>query len=126
MIFKEIFTWWHNQTIGTRIWSFLNGYQVGKDKFGNLYMQNKNDTKRWVLYEGEVDSSKVPPEWNGWLRFTSKEIPTTEKRYKWEKEHLKNQTGTKNSYYPSASVFRNPRSKKRAEYEQWSLSLIHI
>ena len=45
---------------------------------------------------------------------------TNEKRYKWEKEHLKNQTGTKNSYYPSASVFRNPRSKKRAEYEQWS------
>ena len=120
MIFKEIFTWWHNQTIGTRIWSFLNGYQVGKDKFGNLYMHNKNDSKRWVLYEGEVDSSKVPPEWNGWLRFTSNEIPTTEKRYKWEKEHLKNQTGTKNSYYPSASVFRNPRNKKRAEYEQWS------
>ena len=96
MIFKEIFTWWHNQTIGTRIWSFLNGYQVGKDKFGNLYMHNKNDSKRWVLYEGEIDSSKVPPEWNGWLRFTSNEIPTTEKRYKWEKEHLKNQTGTKN------------------------------
>ena len=83
-------------------------------------MHNKNDTKRWVLYEGEVDSSKVPPEWNGWLRFTSNEIPTIEKRYKWEKEHLKNQTGTKNSYYPSASVFRNPRSKKRTEYEQWS------
>ena len=120
MIFKEIFTWWHNQTIGTRIYSFLNGYQVGKDKFGNLYMHNKNDSKRWVLYTGEVDSTKVPPEWNGWLRFTSNEIPTTEKRYKWEKEHLKNQTGTKNSYYPSASVFRNPRSKKRAEYEQWS------
>ena len=120
MIFKEIFTWWHNQTIGTRIYSFLNGYQVGKDKFGNLYMHNKNDTKRWVLYTGEVDSTKVPPEWNGWLRFTSNEIPTTKKKYKWEKEHLKNQTGTKNSYYPSASVFRNPRSKKRAEYEQWS------
>ena len=120
MIFREIFTWWHNQTIGTRISSFLNGYQVGKDKFGNLYMHNKNDSKRWVLYTGEVDSTKIPPEWNGWLRFTSNEIPTTEKRYKWEKEHLKNQTGTKNSYYPSASVFRNPRSKKRAEYEQWS------
>ena len=120
MIFREIFTWWHNQTIGTRIWSFLNGYQVGKDKFGNLYMHNKNDSKRWVLYTGEVDSTKIPPEWNGCLRFTSNEIPTTEKRYKWEKEHLKNQTGTKNSYYPSASVFRNPRSKKRAEYEQWS------
>ena len=120
MIFREIFTWWHNQTIGTRIWSFLNGYQVGKDKFGNMYMHNKNDSKRWVLYTGEVDSTKVPPEWNSWLRFTSNEIPTTEKRYKWEKEHLKNQTGTKNSYYPNASVLRNPRCKKRAEYEQWS------
>ena len=120
MIFKEIFTWWHNQTIGTRIWSFLNGYQVGKDKFGNLYMHNKNDSKRWVLYEGEVDSSKVPPEWNGWLRFTSSAIPNTEKKFFWEKEHEKNHTGTSKAYYPTNSILKNTQKKKMQEYEQWS------
>jgi len=120
MIFKEIFTWWHNQTVGTRIWSFLNGYYVGDDNFGNIYMRNKNDTKRWVLYKGEVESSKVPPEWNGWLRYTSNEIPTLQKKYTWEKDHTKNQTGTINSYLPSASIFKNSHNKKRSEYEQWS------
>ena len=53
-------------------------------------------------YEGDVDSSKVPPEWNGWLRYTSNKIPSLQKKYSWEKKHIKNQTGTKNSYYPSA------------------------
>jgi|TARA_B110000261_G_scaffold158048_1_gene193873 NADH:ubiquinone oxidoreductase subunit len=120
MIFKEIFTWWHNQTIGTRIWSFVNGYNVGDDNFGNVYMRNKSDSKRWVLYKGDVDSSKVPPEWNGWLRYTSNEIPTLQKKYTWEKDHIKNQTGTINAYYPSASILKNPHDKKRSEYEQWS------
>ena len=120
MIFKEIFTWWHNQTIGTRIWSFFNGYKIGDDMFGNIYMRNKDDSKRWVLYEGDVDSSKVPPEWNGWLRYTSNKIPSLQKKYSWEKKHVKNQTGTKNSYYPSASVLNNPKGKKKSEYEQWS------
>tara|TARA_Y200000002_G_scaffold118804_1_gene97258 strand:+ start:126 stop:326 length:201 start_codon:yes stop_codon:yes gene_type:complete len=59
MIFKEIFTWWNNQTIGTRIWSFFNGNLIGSDKFGNKYFSNKSGSKRWVLYDGEVDSSKV-------------------------------------------------------------------
>ena len=120
MIFREVFTWWHNQTIGTRIWSYLNGYKIGEDKFGNTYMKNKNDSKRWVLYQGDVDSSKVPPEWNGWLRYTSNEIPNLHKKYSWEKEHVKNQTGTANSYYPSASILKNSNNKKRSEYDQWS------
>ena len=83
-------------------------------------MRNKSDSKRWVLYKGDVDSSKVPPEWNGWLRYTSNEIPTLQKKYTWEKDHIKNQTGTINSYYPSASILKNPHDKKRSEYEQWS------
>lgn len=120
MILKEIFTWWNNQTIGTRIWSYFNGQFVGSDKFGNKYFQNKNDTKRWVLYLGQVESSKVPPEWNGWLRFTSQTIPLSNKKYEWEKEHIENQTGTPNSYYPRESIIKNPKSKKRLEYKKWS------
>ena len=121
MILKEIFTWWHNQTVGTRIWSFLNGYKVGEDIFGHVYLRNKNDTKRWVLYDGDVDSTKVPPEWNAWLRYTSNIIPTLQKKYAWEKEHKKNQTGSKNLYNPSASVLNSSNNKKKkSEYESWS------
>ena len=120
MIFKEIFTWWNNQTIGTRIWSFFNGNLIGSDKFGNKYFSNKSGSKRWVLYDGEVDSSKVPPEWNGWLRFTSNVIPSTEKNFFWEKEHEKNYTGTSKAYYPTNSILKNTQKKKMQEYEQWS------
>ena len=120
MILKEIFTWWNNQTIGTRIWSYFNGKLVGSDKFGNNYFSNKSDTKRWVLYDGEVDSSKVPPEWNGWLRFTSDDLPNIKKKYFWEKEHVKNQTGTTKAYYPSNSILKNPQKKKKLDYGQWT------
>ena len=120
MILKEIFTWWNNQTIGTRIWSYFNGTFVGSDKFGNHYFKNKIDTKRWVLYNGEVDSSKVPPEWNGWLRFTSNKLPDINKKYFWEKEHVRNQTGTINAYYPSNSILKNPQKNKKPEYDQWT------
>ena len=36
-IFKEIFTWWNHQTLGTRIYTLLFGKKVGEDKFGNKY-----------------------------------------------------------------------------------------
>tara|TARA_B100000989_G_scaffold18770_1_gene12334 strand:+ start:583 stop:954 length:372 start_codon:yes stop_codon:yes gene_type:complete len=120
MVIKQIFTWWNNQTIGTRIWSFFNGNLVGSDKFGNKYFTNKTGSKRWVIYEGEVDSSKVPPEWNGWIRFTSNAIPNTEKKFFWEKEHEKNHTGTSRAYYPNNSILKNTQKKKTQEYEQWS------
>ena len=41
---KEIFTWWNKQTLGTRIWSYLNGVEVGRDVAGNRYFSNKDDT----------------------------------------------------------------------------------
>jgi NADH:ubiquinone oxidoreductase subunit len=86
--------------------TFFNGYKVGDDMFGNIYMRNKNDSKRWVLYEGDVDSSKVPPEWNGWLRYTSNKIPSLQKKYSWEKKHVKNQTGTKKLVLPKCLSFK--------------------
>ena len=34
-VFKEIFTWWNQQTLGTRIQTLIYGKYVGKDKNGN-------------------------------------------------------------------------------------------
>ena len=61
-IFKEIFTWWNHQTLGTRIQTFLYGKYTGKDSSGNKYYQSKSG-KRWVIYNGEVEASKIPDEW---------------------------------------------------------------
>ena len=58
--FKQIFVWWNQQTLGTRIQTILFGKFVGKDSFGNKYYENKND-KRWVIYNGEIDATKISP-----------------------------------------------------------------
>ena len=39
---KQIFTWWHRQTVGTFIYSLFSGKLMGKDQFGNKYYQNKD------------------------------------------------------------------------------------
>ena len=60
---KSIFTWWNTQTVGTFLFTLFSGKLVGVDQFGNRYHQNKDDSKRWVIYNGDVDSSRIPPEW---------------------------------------------------------------
>ena len=89
-------------------------FQVGIDEDKNVYFQNKKDTKRWVIYSGVIESTKINPEWNNWLRFTSSSVPTFDQKYKWQKEHTPNQTGTKKAYNPSKS--KNVISKK---YTTW-------
>jgi len=57
----KIFTWWDGATIGTALFSALNGTKVGEDYQGNRYYQSKDD-RRWVIYNGANDASRVPPE----------------------------------------------------------------
>ncbi len=115
MILREIFTWWNGKTFGTRVWTYFNGILIGRDKQGNKYYQNKNDTKRWVVYNALVESTLVSPEWNNWLRFTSSKTPNQEKLFDWQKEHSPNMTGTSNAYEP-----KSPKNNKSNEYKKWS------
>ena len=118
---KEIFTWWNSQTLGVRLWTYFYGRLVAEDQFKNRYYSNKNDLRRWVVYNGEVEASKVSPEWNNWLRFTSDNIPSEEDntRYAWQLDHKPNQTGTINAYSPKSSSFNTKKSDKDLEYEKW-------
>ena len=45
-IFKQFFVWWNQQTLGTRIYTFLNGNFVGQDEFGNKYYENKKKKQK--------------------------------------------------------------------------------
>ena len=96
-VFKEIFTWWNHQTLGTRIQTLLFGELVGKDYMGNKYYKSKSG-KRWVIYNGEIEATKIPNEWYSWMHYTSNKIENLHelKKYKWQKEHLINQTGSEN------------------------------
>ena len=114
---KQIFVWWNQATIGTRIQTFIFGKYVGKDSFGNRYYQSKNG-KRWVIYKNEVDASKIPNEWYSWVHRIGNKIENLHdlKKYKWQKEHLSNQTGTENSYHPKKN---NNAIKKK--YNSWKI-----
>ena len=54
--FKQLFVWWNQQTLGTRIETLMLGKLKGKDSLGNKYYENKSG-KRWVIYNGEIDAS---------------------------------------------------------------------
>ena len=91
-IFKQIFVWWNQQTLGTRLYTFFYGKIVGTDQLGNKYYENKKKNKRWVIYGGEIDASKISNEWYSWMHYTKNKIENLHqlKRYDWQKEHLPN------------------------------------
>ena len=113
--FKKIFIWWNQETLGTKLKTILFGKLVGTDYLGNKYYKSKSG-KRWVIYSGEIDASKIPNEWYSWIHFTNNKIENIHdlKKYEWQKPHLSNQTGTENAYHPNK---RNEKIKKK--YTIW-------
>ena len=114
-ILKKIFTWWNRDTFGTRIKTIFTGKLVGKDSFGNKYYENKKG-KRWIIYSGEIDATKIPVEWYSWMHFTQNKIEKKHelKKYDWQKPHQHNLTGTNESYYP----YKNKDVLKK-KYKSW-------
>ena len=112
--FLKVFTWWNGQTFGTQLWTWRFGELVGEDEQGNRYYRTKGGKidptlhfqRRWVIYNGYAEASKVPPEWHGWLHYTFDEPPTVEplERRGWEKDHLPNLTGTVEAWRPKGSI----------------------
>lgn len=114
-------TWWNSQTLGTQLFTWRNGQKVGEDNQGNVFYQTADGKRRWVIYNGEAEASRVSPEWHGWLHYTWDEPPTEAplKRKAWEKPHLENLTGTPAAYAPPGSI-RQAEPKVRNDYEAWS------
>lgn len=115
-------------TIGTRLHTLLFGKHVGTDEFGNRYYTERANpkdrrTKRWVMYKGIAEPSKVPALWHGWLHYTLEELPSEMPRihYAWEKEHLPNLTGTKGAYMPPGHVLKGAdRAASTSDYQAWT------
>ena len=63
-ILVKAFTWWNGATWGTALLTRRLGDEVGRDDAGNIYYQDKKDPRRrWVIYNGANDGSRVPPDW---------------------------------------------------------------
>ena len=83
--------------------------KIGVDEFGNEYFQNKNG-RRFVVYKGEAEPSKIPATWHGWIHHSTKTAPVeiNTHHFSWQKVHLPNLTGTKNAYFPKNSTASKP------------------
>ena len=116
--FKQIFIWWHRQTIGTFVYTLFFGKFVGKDEFGNKYYSSSQG-KRWVIYKSKVESSRIPPEWHLWIHFLKKSTPSDDKKnFKWQKKHEENLSGTIKAYKPDGSLTSDIK-KDMKRYETW-------
>lgn len=85
-------------TIRLLIW--FKSRLVGHDSYGNRYYEEKKSKvssdckpRRWVIYKGYHEASKVPPEWHAWLHYRADE-PLQGDMYAWKKPHQPNFTGT--------------------------------
>lgn len=114
-------TWWDGQTLNTQLYTARKGVKVGEDEQGNVFYQTRDGKRRWVIYNGEVEASRVSPDWHGWLHHTFKEAPTDRPLVHkgWEKPHMENLTGTAQAYAPAGSIRRAAPAARR-DYEAWS------
>lgn len=121
--FKELVTWWNGQTLGTRIHTARQGVLVGEDEAGNRFYRGRDEDRRWVIYNGEAEASRISPDWHGWLHHTYDEPPTREPlpAKAWEQPHVPNMTGTKLAYRPPGSVLTpETRPATRGDYDAWT------
>lgn len=122
-LFTLIFAWWRSATLGTLLTTWWSGEAVGTDKFGNRYYQTKGGKRRWVIYNGTVEASRVPPDWHGWLHHTFKNPPTVTplKTQSWQRGAQPNMTGTDGAHRPEGSLSRSgERPAATGDYEAWT------
>ena len=114
--------------LGTKIFTMLFGRRVGEDAFGNVYWRCKKPgskrERRWVIYNGIAEPSKVPAEWHMWLHYVTDTPPADDgtggKRYFWQKSHLPNRTGTKFATFPKGHLYAgDARQASFGDYTSW-------
>lgn len=119
--------------IGTLIFTTVFGKKVGVDEFGNKYYKSSklvgkyigryDKERRWVIFKGKAEPSKIPAYWHGWMHYALDEVPTAadiKKKYQWQKSHLPNLTGTAYSYLPSGHIQKGgKREKATGDYTPW-------
>jgi NADH:ubiquinone oxidoreductase subunit len=128
-ILSNIFTWWNGATIGTLLSSAMKGEHVGTDAQGNRYYRAKKPKsvdgreRRWVIYNGANDASRVPAEWHGWLHGNFDAVPESHLPPPriWEADYTPNATGTELAYRPQGALERGGRrAQATGDYEAWA------
>lgn len=124
-VLKSIFTWWDGATFGTALFTRRYGQKVGSDAAGNIYYQSKNGDRRWVIYNGPNDASRIPPDWYSWIHRQIDGLPddALPPPPKFLKDPTPNLTGTPAAYRPSGALERGgQRQAASGDYEAWTPS----
>ena len=113
-------TWWNSETLNTRFFTWRKGVKVGEDNQGNVYYTSADGKRRWVIYNGEMEASRISPDWHGWLHHTYEKTPLEAplKHKVWEKPHQENLSGSDLAYAPKGSI-RRGEPELRRDYEAW-------
>lgn len=126
-----IFTWWNGATVGTLFHTWRTGELVGQDEAGNRYYQTKGGLKdpalgivrRWVIYKGDAEPSRIPPGWYGWMHHKL-DVPPANENYTahdWELPHRANATGTADAWRPQGSILKGGRRPSvTGDYTPWT------
>ena len=117
--------------LGTLLYTWWYGILVGKDDAGNRYYRRhqrgrrqilNGRERRWVVYNGAVEASRVPPQWHGWLHHIVDKPPTQTPVITpdWGRDHQPNATGTAQAYRPPGYAFATGHTRKgTGGYEPW-------
>lgn len=122
-LFANAFTWWNGASWSTSLFSRRNGAEAGRDADGNIYFSHRKDpARRWVIYAGSNDSSRVSPGWNAWLRGTIDEVPDKSlERRSFEMPPQPNLTGRDQAWRPSGSIRGGGvRPAATGDYSAWT------
>ena len=94
---------------------------MGEDEQGNCYYRTKDDSKRWVIFAGTVEASRINPDWHGWLHRTYDDAPSEKPllHKEWEKPHLENLSGSELAYAPAGSIRKAAAPAARSDYDAW-------
>jgi NADH:ubiquinone oxidoreductase subunit len=124
---KNIFTWWEGVSFGTWLTTKLRGARVGEDALGNVYYTGGKRTdgspRRWVMYSGSNDSSRVSPEWFSWLHGQIDDVPdkALPAPRLWEQAATANLTGTTHAHLPAgAPSAGGKRATASGDYVAWN------
>ncbi len=106
--------------MNTQFYTWRKGVLVGEDDEGNIFYETLDGKRRWVIFNGYVEASRVSADWHGWLHWTWNEPPTDKPlvHKTWEKPHQENLTGTDAAYAPAGSI-RAAQPADRSDYDAW-------
>ena len=121
------FTWWNGASWSTILYGLRGKTRVGEDELGNAYWEGGSDTagrpRRWVIYTGANDASRVPPAWFSWLHHQIDDVPdrAMPTPRAWQKTGVPNLTGTALAYRPAGALEKGGlRAAATGDYEAWT------